>query len=58
MNTTGAGDAFNGRLLHELSQGSDCAAAVGAAVATATRVARQGRGVEGAWNEPAVRSRG
>ena len=51
-NTTGAGDAFNGRLLHGLCQGGDCASAVGDAVAIATLVARRGRGVQGALGDP------
>ena len=47
-NTVGAGDSFNGRLVYEMCQGTSLGEAVGAAVATATRVVRQGRGVRGA----------
>ena len=46
-NTTGAGDSFNGRLLHELSCGAPCATAVTAAVHMATEVARRGVGISG-----------
>jgi fructokinase len=47
-NTVGAGDTFNGRLIYGLCQGESLKEAVGAAVTTATRVARRGRGVLGA----------
>ena len=47
-NTVGAGDSFNGRLIYEMCQGNSLEEAVEAAVATATRVVRRGRGVRGA----------
>ncbi len=54
-NTTGAGDSFNGRLLHELSRGARCAAAVAAAVDMATEVARRGVGISGVLGPDANR---
>ncbi|MEW6752904.1 MAG: carbohydrate kinase family protein [Candidatus Latescibacterota bacterium] len=48
-NSTGAGDAFNGRLLWGLAWGEALAAAVAAAVELATGVVRRGRGVLGAF---------
>ena len=46
-NTVGAGDSFNGRLLHGLCEGEDLVGAVQAAADLATRVVRGGRGVMG-----------
>lgn len=46
-NTVGAGDSFNGRLVHGLCGGEDLGTAVRAAADLATRVVRGGRGVLG-----------
>jgi len=48
VNTIGAGDAFNGRLVCGLCRGEDLATAVGAAVALATRAVQRERGALGA----------
>ncbi len=50
-NTTGAGDSFNGYLIHGLATGRGCRAGVEAAVAAATSVARSGRGVQAALTD-------
>ena len=46
-NTVGAGDSFNGRLVHGLCQGEALAPAVAAAAGAAAGVVRGGRGVLG-----------
>ena len=49
-NTVGAGDSFNGRLVHGLCRGEEFAVAVTAAAVLAAEVVRGGRGVLGLEN--------